>query len=161
MSKELYEQYISKGNDLEDNIILLNDIIREYPKLMDYINNKVDSCFGIHRVYVIHMRYRDYDLIKIGYTKNTIKKRFNEKRYSGRDNLEIVEVLREEELQAKGAIEFEKTLKNMFIDCKVNTDITLPGKGEMYDIEHKENILNTYDELIGVYRETVGLKSPN
>lgn len=35
-------------------------------------------------------------MIKVGYTKNDVKTRFSEKRYSGRENLELVNIIREE-----------------------------------------------------------------
>ena len=139
---KLYEQYKIKrqSNNLNDRIDNLNEIIREYPKLMDYISNKLDSCFGTHKVYAVHLRVNDIDVIKIGYTKNDVRTRFSEKRYAGSDEMEIVEVLREEELQTKGAVEFEKTLKNIFKHMTIKTSMTLPGKGELYGLHHKDYI---------------------
>jgi hypothetical protein len=70
MSK-LFEQYdkVKSGDNLEEKINLLNGIIREYPKLIDYLYNKVDSCFGTHKVYLIYMNVNGEDMIKLGYTK--------------------------------------------------------------------------------------------
>ena len=160
--KELYEQYLgSKGSELEDRITVMNNIIRQHPKMMDYIQTKIDSCYGTHKVYLVHMRVNGEDMLKIGYTKNSVEGRFGERRYAGRDNLEIVEILRQFEFQAKGAVDFEKRLKKDFVDYKTTTDLTLPGKGEFYDIEHREVMLQKYDTLTTEYTEVFGLKSPN
>ena len=161
--EELYKEYkrIQTSDNLEDRINNLNDIIRQYPKLMDYVTNKVDSCFGTHRVYVIHLKVNNTDVIKIGYTKNNVKKRFSEKRYAGSDKLEIVEILREEELQAKGAVEFEKKLKDIFKGRTIKTSMTLPGKGELFNLDLRDEILEMYDNKINDYKKLVGLKSPN
>lgn len=161
--KELYEQYLgSKENpELEDRISVMNNIIRQHPKLMDYIQTKIDSCYGTHKVYLVHMKVGGEDMLKIGYTKNSVEGRFGEHRYAGRDNLEIVEILRQFEFQAKGAVDFEKRLKKDFKEYKTTTDLTLPGKGEFYDIEHKEVMLRIYDTLTTEYTEVFGLKSPN
>ena len=159
----LYEQYLNtKGSDqLEVRINIMNDIIREHPKLMDYIQTKLDSCYGTHKVYLVHMRVNGVDMLKLGYTKNTVEGRFGEKRYSGRNKLEIVNVLRQCEFQAKGAVDFEKHLKSIFLGYKIKTDLTLPGKGEFYDIKHQEDMLVEYDSLKGDFEGVFGLKSPN
>ena len=161
--KELYEQYLGskEKKSLEDRISVMNDIIRQHPKMMDYIQTKIDSCYGTHKVYLVHMRVNGVDMLKIGYTKNSVEGRFGERRYAGRDSLSIIEVIRQHELQAKGAVEFEKRLKKEFVDYKTTTDLTLPGKGEFYDIEHQEVMLGLYDTLSTEYDEVFGLKSPN
>ncbi len=67
--KELYEQYLgSKNSDLESRITVMNDIIRQHPKLMDYIQTKIDSCYGTHKVYLVHMKVNGVGMIKIGYS---------------------------------------------------------------------------------------------
>ena len=161
--KELYEQYINKTDNVEENIEKISNICREYPKMIEYIFNKIDSCFGPHKVYVVHMKLttENVHMIKIGYTKNDTKTRFSEKRYSGMGDVELVEILREETLQAKGAVDLEKELQERFKDCYLSTNITFPGKGEMYGYNHRESILEAYDELIETHRNTVGFKSPN
>ena len=160
--KELYEQYLgSKTTDLENRIKVMNDIIRQHPKMMEYVENKIDSCYGTHKVYLVHMKVNGEDILKLGYTKNTVESRFGEKRYAGSNKLEIIEVLRQHEFQAKGAKEFEKRLKKEFIDYKTTTDLTLPGKNEFYDIEHRALMLYNYDNLTTEYNEVFGLKSPN
>ena len=161
--KELYEQYINRDNDLENNIEIIGEIIRANPTMLKYIQSKIDTCFGTHKVYVIHMRMLDTNLemIKVGYTKNNVRERFGERRYAGRNNVELVEILRQEELQAKGAIDFEKHLKENIEEYRINTDITFPGKGEMYGIEWKDTILNLYDNTVDNYKDVYGFKSPN
>jgi hypothetical protein len=159
----LYETYLNtkSSGSVEDRIEVMNDIIRQNPKLMDYIETKIDSCYGTHIVYLVNMRVNGEDMLKIGYTKNSVDGRFGEHRYAGRDSLEIVEKIREEKLQAKGAIEFEKSLKEKFKDFKITTDLTLPGKGEFYDIVFYDEMIRVYDEEYPKFINVIGLKSPN
>ena len=72
-----------------------------------------------------------------------------------------LENIREGKLQAKGAIEFEKSLKEKFKDFKVTTDLTLPGKGEFYDIVFYDEMIRVYDEEYPKFINVIGLKSPN
>lgn len=158
----LYKRYLeSKSAEVNEKVEVINEIISTYPKIIDYLYNRLDTCFGEHTVYLVHMKVNGEDMLKIGYTKNSVKSRFSETRYAGRNNLEIVEILRQDEFQAKGAIDFEKNLKNEYVNFKVTTDLTLPGKGEFYSINYRENILEKYDLLSGKYKNTFGLKSPN
>jgi hypothetical protein len=159
----LYKKYLSTKNttDLEIRIDTMGEIIREHPKLMDYIETKIDSCYGTHKVYLVHMKVGGVDMLKVGYTKNSVVSRFAEHRYAGRENIEIVDILREEEFQAKGAIDFEKQLKLLYCDYTITTDLTLPGKGEFYDIHHKDIMLIEYDRTINSFKNVFGLKSPN
>ena len=159
---ELYERYKrSKSQDLDEKISVLNDIIRQYPKIIDYVYNRVDTCFGPHIVYLVHMRVGGVDMIKIGYTKNSVQARFSESRYAGRDEIEIVEIIRENTLQAKASVDFEKALKEACLSYATTTELTLPGKGEFMDIQHMETIMNIYDTLYPNFLQVVGLKSPN
>ena len=88
---ELYNRYKeSKTGNIDVKIEVLNDIIRQYPKIIDYVYNRVDTCFGPHIVYLVHMRVGGVDMIKIGYTKNSVQARFSESRFiSDRLNSEI------------------------------------------------------------------------
>ena len=100
----LYDDYLkSKTGDTETKVGVINNIISTYPKIIDYLYNRIDTCFGEHTVYLVHMRVGGEDMLKIGYTKNDVNGRFSENRYSGRDTIEIVEIIRENKLQAKGA----------------------------------------------------------
>ena len=159
---ELYERYKrSKSQDLDEKISVLNDIIRQYPKIIDYVYNRVDTCFGPHIVYLVHMRVGGVDMLKIGYTKNSVEGRFAESRYAGRDEIEIVEIIRENTLQAKASVDFEKGLKTSCVQYAITTDLTLPGKGEFMDIQHRDAIIEIYDRLYPTFVEVVGLKAPN
>jgi hypothetical protein len=159
---ELYERYKrSKSQDLDEKISVLNDIIRQYPKIIDYVYNRVDTCFGPHIVYLVHMRVGGVDMIKIGYTKNSVQARFSESRYAGRDEIEIVEIIRENTLQAKASVDFEKALKTSCVPYAITTELTLPGKGEFMNIQHRDAIIEVYDRLYPSFSEIVGLKAPN
>jgi hypothetical protein len=159
----LYETYLNtkSSGSLEERIMVMSEIIRQNPKLMDYIETKIDSCYGTHIVYLVYMKVNGKDMLKIGYTKNSVEGRFGEKRYAGRDSLEIIEIQREQRLQAKGAIEFEKELKKRFKDYQVKSDLTLPGKGEFYDIMFLDEMVKIYDDEYPKYISVVGLKAPN
>lgn len=158
----LYQDYLdSKTGDTETKIKVINDIITEYPKIIDYLYNRIDTCFGVHTVYLVHMRVSGEDMLKVGYTKNDVLGRFSEGRYTGRDTIEIVEIIRENKLQAKGAVDFESKLKELTKDYKIKTNLTLPGKNEFMGIEHKDNIIELYDRLFPDYQLVEGLKSPN
>ena len=159
---ELYERYNqSKEQDLETKISVLNDLMRKYPKIVDYIYNRVDTCYGPHIVYLVHMNVNGVDMLKIGYTKNSVEGRFSESRYAGRDSLEIVKIIRENKLQAKASVDFEKSLKESCSIYATTTELTLPGKGEFMDIQHLDQIVNIYDTLYPNFLQVVGLKSPN
>ena len=121
----------------------------------------MDTCFGEHTVYLVHMKVNGEDMLKIGYTKNDVVSRFGEKRYSGQNSLEIIEVVRDNKLQAKGAVDFEKTLKIRMDDYRINSNLTLPGKNEFMSIEFKDEIVELYDSLFDDYKDVHGLKSPN
>lgn len=162
INMELYERYNnSKGEDIETKISVINDIIRAYPKIIDYIYNRVDTCFGPHIVYLVHMKVGGVDMLKIGYTKNSVAGRFSESRYAGRNVIEIVQIIRENKLQAKASVEFETALKEACKSYGIKTELTLPGKGEFMDIQHLDEIINQYDRLYPNFSELVGLKSPN
>ena len=76
----LYENYqSSKSGDTQTKINVLVDIINEYPKIIDYIFNRVDTCFGPHIVYLIEVKIGQTPMLKMGYTKNSVEGRFAEK----------------------------------------------------------------------------------
>lgn len=136
---------------------LVPELMREHPQMVKYIINKIDSCFGEHIVYVVDTNKG----IKVGYTKNTIEQRFSEKRYSNSDEFEIIEILRHDRFQAKGALEFENKLKEILIEYSIETDMVMPGKGELYDKVHVDTILSEYDAYKDNYKSIIGLKPPN
>ena len=158
----LYQDYIdSKTSDTKTKIAVINEIIQTHPKIIDYLYNRIDTCFGEHTVYLVHMKVGGEDMIKMGYTKNDVRGRFAENRYSGRDTIEIVEIIRENKLQAKGAVDFEKTLKESATDYRIQTNLTLPGKNEFMDIRFRDVLITLYDDLFERYKDVEGLKSPN
>ena len=158
----LYEQYEnSKTEGIDDKIKIITNLITEYPKIADYLYNRIDTCFGKHIVYVVHMKVDGIDMIKIGYTKNSVTGRFSEKRWTDHHKIEIIEVLRENTLQAKGAVDFEKQLKSVCSIFTIESNLKLPGKNEFMNIENLNEILTHYDTLFPKYQNIVGLKSPN
>jgi hypothetical protein len=158
----LYEEYEkSKTGGLYDKVNIITKIIIEHPKLIDYIYNRIDTCFGKHIVYVVHMRVEGIDMIKIGYTKNSVLNRFKEKRWTDHHKIEIIQILREHTLQAKGAVEFEKELNHQCINYRINSNLKLPGKNEFMDFKYKDEVLHHYDNLFPQYINIIGLKSPN
>ena len=156
---EIYELYIElkRCDDWAGLAELIPKIIREYPQMVKYIINRVDSCYGEHRVYVVNTNKG----IKVGYTKNTIEERFSEKRYSNADEFELIEIYRQETFQAKGALEFESKLKKLLSEYSIQTDMVMPGKGELYGAEFLDEILDTYDNIKENYKSIIGLKPPN
>ena len=81
---KLYQSLRDK-NDYAGLAKLIPSLIREYPDMVKYIVNRIDSCFGEHRVYVVDTNKG----IKIGYTKNTIQQRFGEKRYQNSEEYKL------------------------------------------------------------------------
>ena len=156
---ETYELYktLKDTNDLGGLAELIPKIIKEYPQMVKYIINRIDSCYGEHIVYVVDTNKG----IKIGYTKNTVEQRFSEKRYSNSDEFKINKILRKDKFQAKGALEFETKLKNLLSNYHVQTDMIMPGKGELYDKKFVDIVLKEYDEHKDSYKSLIGLKPPN
>jgi hypothetical protein len=158
----LYEQYEnSKTGGDEDKIKTINDIIDFNPKVIDYLYNRLDTCFGKHIVYVVHMKVDNLDMVKIGYTKNSVLGRFSEKRWTDHHKMEIVNILRENTLQAKGAADFEKELKSQCTKYRIESNLKLPGKNEFMCFKHVNEIIEKYDNLFPEYKNIIGLKPPN
>jgi hypothetical protein len=128
---------------------------------IEVIYNRLDTCFGEHTVYLVHMKVNGEDMLKVGYTKNDVVRRFGEKRYAGQNTLDIIEVVRDNKLQAKGAVDFEKKLKDMMVGYRTDSNLTLPGKNEFMDIQYKDDIVKMYDTFYEQYKDVEGLKSPN
>ncbi len=68
----LYEQYLTTKSlkSIEDRIEIMNEIIRQHPKLMDNIETKIDSCYGTHIVYLVYMKVNGVDTVYIWFKKN-------------------------------------------------------------------------------------------
>ena len=158
--QQLYSDYLlARYNGTEEQRTeVLNRIIKKYPKFLEYLFNRADTCFGTHSVYIIKIRVNGIICIKGGYTKNSIVDRLKEKRFQ---SVELLEVYREELFQAKGAKDFEKKLKYLTKKNFFKNDFTFPGKGEVRTLDSLDEMLNFYDELAPQYKDVIGLKSPN
>ena len=158
----LFEKYLkAKDGDNKLKIEVIDELMLEEPKIIEYIMNRVATCYDYHFVYISHKKVNGVDMLKPGYTKNTTKIRNGEKRYKGSDCVEHIEDLRIYKLQAKGAVEFEKRAKELTKEYQVKTNLTLPGKTEYRSFDGKDMIIELYDKLYEEYKDVVGLKSPN
>lgn len=159
---DLYENYKnSKNSSLDDRIYVLIDIILKYPKLIDYLYNRVDTCFGEHIVYLIKIKSGDHEMLKVGYSKNSVIERFSDKRFIAADSLEITEIIRSNTLQAKGAVDFENKIMELCKDYIIESNLILPGKSEFMDVKYLDEITKIYDSEYDNYKDVVGLKPPN
>jgi hypothetical protein len=159
--KELYERFLNIRNEsTETKIKILVDIMKTFPNVINTIINRVESCFGKHRVYVVHFSIKGEEFIKVGYTKNTVPQRLGEIRWE-KEKATIVEIIREKEYQAKGAYDFELVLKHLVKDYKKEHNLTLPGKGELLNVKYKNEITEIYDSICNDYVDVVGLKRTN
>ena len=161
--KELYERHLQIREQTEDiKIKHVHELLKEYPKLIDSVLTKIDTSFGEHMVYIIHVYKYGRNFIKIGYTKNTVEERYGEKRWGDKITIEdIKEKLREKRLPALGAVLLEKEIKKHIIEFNIKTELTGPGKGELYDITCKDLLLDIYDNYYEEYKDSVGLKRAN
>ena len=159
VNMDTYDVYMElrNNNDWASLAQMIPELLREYPDMVKYVINRIDSCFGEHTVYVVDTNKG----IKIGYTKNSIQERFAEKRYTNHNEFKINSILREETFQARGAVEFENKLKARLQNYQIQTDMVMPGKGELYDRVHLDKILSEYDSNKEQYKSVVGCKSPN
>jgi hypothetical protein len=146
---------------LDDKIYILIDIILKYPKLIDYLYNRVDTCFGEHIVYLIKIKSGDNEMLKVGYSKNSVIERFQDKRFIAADSLEITEIIRSNTLQAKGAVDFENKIMELCKEYIIESHLILPGKTEFMDVKYLDEIVKIYDSEYDNYKDIVGLKSPN
>jgi len=154
----LYESYVRASNQQSKKKVLI-ELIDEYPDIISYLWNRADTCFGEHRVYLIEINYKGDSYLKIGYTKNSIEDRFGEKRYEDRNQFHLIRVIRESKLQALGAVKFEKEIKERVDSIK--TEMKMPGKGEIFDMGKRDELLKIWDENLPKFKTIVGLKSPN
>jgi len=159
--KELYERFKTiREQTTETKIKILVDIMKTYPKIIDTIINRVESCFGEHTVYYVHFSIKGMEFLKVGYTKNTVEERLNEMRYEGEKPV-IIDKFREYKYQAKGAYDFETTLKKTVKPYIKKNNLRMPGKGELYDVSYKDEILKQYDSICYDYSHVIGLKRTN
>jgi len=159
---ELYEKYFhSKTGTTENKTFFINDLIETYPEIIDYLFNRIETCFGEHTVYLVKIKVNDINILKIGYTKNSVEARFAEKRYIDGNSLEIIEIIRSNKLQAKGAVEFEEKVKTLCNNYIIDSHLSLPGKNEFMDIIYLDDITKIYDAEFDNYKDIIGLKPPN
>ena len=157
-----YEHKLIKEYEINNrNPELFHELVKEYPNLYDYLFTTLDSCVGKHRVYVANVETKNGDsLIKVGYTKNTVKQRLSEGRYKGK--IHLVNVIHEEFFPALGSVKFEKKLKTNLEQYNiVSENVEAPGKGELFLPKHENRILEEYDSLKDRYKKMRGVKSPN
>ena len=163
--KELYEEFsLAENGTFTQKAEVLSKLmsVEEYEKLIDYLFNRAVTCFGTHRVYFVHLRVNGEDFLKVGYTKNTVVGRFSDKRYTGGYRVEVVEIIKEELFQAKGAVEFEAKLNELIPDTfRYTTELLFPGKQELISLEHRDDVLEIYNNAFPHYKDVIGLKSPN
>tara|TARA_Y100000004_G_scaffold170999_1_gene206551 strand:- start:62 stop:559 length:498 start_codon:yes stop_codon:yes gene_type:complete len=155
---DLIKQFeeLSSVNDNGKLQSLIPELMKEYNQCVPPIVNKLKSSFALHTVYVVETNLG----LKVGYTINTIEQRFNEQRYTGQ--LKLKKILKDDKFPSLGAYEFEKQLKYKYEKYrKLNSNTTAPGKGEIYYIKYKKEILKIYDELKDKYKNKRGYKRPN
>jgi hypothetical protein len=94
--QRLYSDYLdaTKGVTNEERMDIILRIMTKYPKIIDYIENRVHTCFGEHRVYFVKLRVDGEMFLKVGYTKNTVYERFADSRYTKGHKVEVVEIIR-------------------------------------------------------------------
>ena len=146
-------------NDRDKRKYLLNELMNKHPETIDWLFTTAQSIYGPHRVYLIRIEYKGNQYLKIGYTKNTIKERFNEKRYNGAEDFKLIEIIKEDILQAGGAVEFEDWIKGKVKG--IETDMKMPGKGELFELDKLNDILNEWNKGINDFSNLVKIKSPN
>jgi hypothetical protein len=154
----LWNDYQLANTDVKKQNVLIR-LMEIHPDIIKYLWNKADSCFGEHIVYLIKIEYKGESYLKIGYTKNSIKDRFAEKRYVDRNEFKLVETLRESKLQALGALQFESDIHKGIEG--IRTEMKMPGKGELYSMDMLDTINEMWDSKIDSYKSIIGLKAPN
>ena len=159
----LYEEYLQalKTKDLDEQEKAVINLMKEYRKSIPSFFNRMGTIFGPHKVYVVHMTVDGVDMVKVGYTKNSIKNRYKEKRWKDYGKIVIIKIYREEILQGVGAFEFEDELKSQCLEYLINSNLEQPGKGEFMDFKYLDMVLNLYDSLIPQYENVIGLKRVN
>jgi hypothetical protein len=76
-----------------------------------------------------------------------------------RNEFKLMETLRESKLQALGAVHFEADIHKGIEG--IQTEMKMPGKGELYSIDMLDRINEMWDKQINNYKGIVGLKAPN
>jgi hypothetical protein len=155
-SIELMKEYNYDGQKAET----MAKLMIQNPHIYKYLKTSFDGMIGMHQVYLVKFKNKTtVNLIKIGYTKHKdIQQRFGESRWG--EKLEIDEVIKQVELQAKGAVEFEKYIKKA-VPPNAELDGSNPGKGEFYNMSELEEIKKVWDNNVDKYKDVWGIKPPN
>ena len=133
---------------------------KQNPMLLKYLLTTLDSCIGNHQVYLVTFKNESLQgMFKIGYTKHKdIKNRFGESRWG--EKLLIDKIIRQDELPAKGAVEFEKCIITNY-PPNATFDGSNPGKNEFYEMSQLNSVLELWNENLNHYKNIVGIKAPN
>jgi hypothetical protein len=159
---ELIKEYCEQrrnGNTPSLALLVVN-IIKQFTNIVPYLLTTLDSMIGMHQVYIVTFTNKGMEtLFKIGYTKHfKISKRFYEKRWG--EKLIIKDIIRQDELPALGAVEFETFIKES-LPPTISLDKSNPGKSEFYNLEQLDDILEIWLSNIHKYENRYGVKSPN
>jgi len=133
---------------------------KQNPLVLKYLLTTLDSIIGNHQVYLVTFENKNLnDMFKIGYTKHKdIKNRFGEKRWG--EKLTIKKILKQDELPALGAIEFEKYIIGKY-PPNATFDGSNPGKNEFYESSQLDSVLELWNKNLNHYKNIVGIKAPN
>jgi hypothetical protein len=154
----LYKEWQNSG-DINKRKYLIQQLMELHPETIDYLFTTAKSIYGEHRVYLIKINYNGIEYLKIGYTKNTIKERFSEKRYNGAEDFRLIQIIKEIKLQAGGAVEFERYIKENIET--IQTNMKMPGKGELFELNKLNELIELWDSNVDRFKGIVKIKSPN
>lgn len=154
----LYKEWQDSG-DINKRKYLIQQLMELHPETIDYLFTTAKSIYGEHRVYLIKINYKGIEYLKIGYTKNTIKERFSEKRYNGAEDFVLIEIIKEVKLQAGGAVEFERYIKENVET--IQNEMKMPGKGELFEVNKLNELIDMWDMNVDRFKHIVKIKSPN
>ena len=135
-------------------------LLKQNPLVFKYLLTTLDSIIGNHQVYLVTFENENLNgMFKIGYTKHKdIKKRFGEKRWGKK--LIIKKIIKQDELPALGAIEFEKHIISNY-PPNATFDGSNPGKNEFYEMSQLDSVLELWNKNLNHYKNIVGIKAPN
>jgi len=155
-TEQLVKDYCLNGKSPE-NVI---DLLKINPHIFKYIVTTMDSCIGMHYVYLVTFK-NIKNKFKLGYTKHkNLFKRFGETRYKG-DKLIVDSIILQQELPALGAVKFEEFIKSKLENDKLDEKIRIPGKGEFYDMSKLDGVLELWTTNVHKFTDMWGIKSPN
>ena len=91
-----------------------------------------------------------------------MEKRLSEIRFTGGHKIKIIRKIREEYFPSKGAVSFEKKIKELIPEeYRYKTNLIFPGKSELIRLEFEGEVTKLYDELSLMYKDVYGFKSAN